>query len=318
MGEELALAPVSWKRARALIAALALVPTPLATLKSSLDARCAAFRGKAGYCVVDLASGERIDRLGTEIFPTASTIKTAVALEALMQVEEGRHKMTDAREVPSDMALREASQWGYHFKDGTKPDLDGWLNLMIGYSDNTATIVLRGWMGIENVNARMASLGLLNTRVLGPVPKSKTDLYRWRQRWGLGMTTPREMARLFELLYKGKAGTPAASEKLLRVLRRQYWDDLTIAAVPVDVAVGAKSGAISRSRSEVAVVWASRPFVVAFYTDDIADRRWTPENEAETLIRAMSVDAWNAFAPDRPFALPKGYDKFVPTGGGGE
>jgi len=293
-----------------------IVATPLQTLKPQLDRRVADFHGRAGYCVVDLLSGERVDTRGTEIFPTASTIKTAVALEGLMQVEEGKLKWTDKREVPKEAGGREASMWSYSFKDGTAPDLDGWMNLMIDYSDNTATIVLRSWLGIDAINARMARLGLLDTRILGNVSPGRADLYAWRKKWGLGMTTPRQMARLFELLYRRKAGTVAASEKLLRILRRQYWDDLMIAAAPVDIAVGAKSGAINRSRSEVAIVWAPRPFVVAVYTDDQKDQRWTDENEGEVMIRAMCADIWRAFVPNRPFTLPKGYSKFSPTGGG--
>ncbi len=299
----------------ALLATLAL--SPLARLKPALDADARGFHGRMGYCVVDLASGDRIDLRGAEIFPTASTIKTAVALEGLMQVEEGRIKVTDTKPVPPDGG-REASMWSYFFKEGTKADLDGWMNLMIGYSDNTATIVLRGWLGLENVNARMARLGLLNTRVLAPVSPARADLYAYRKRWGLGMTTPREMARLFELLHLRRAGTPAACEKLLRILRRQYWDDLALAAVPVDVAAGAKSGAIERSRSEVAIVWSPRPYVLAIYTDDAKDRRWTSENEGEATIRLMCRRIWSAFNPDRPYSLPRGYERFFPTGGGAE
>ena len=208
--------------------------------------------------------------------------------------------------------------WSYFFKECTQADVDGWTNLMIDYSDNTATIVLRAWLGMDNVNARMARLGLLNTRVLQNVSPGRADVYAWRKKWGLGMTTPREMARLFELLYKRKAGSPAASEKLLRILRRQYWDDLALATVPVDVAAGAKSGAIDRSRSEVAIVWSPRPYIVAIYTDDQKDRRWTPENEGETTIRRMCAETWTAFNPDRRFSLPEGYDRFHPTGGGAD
>lgn len=295
--------------------AAALVLTPLAHLKPALDADARAFGGRMGYCVVDLKTGERIDDRGEEIFPTASTIKTAVALEALMQVEEGKIKYTDKKPVPPDGG-REASMWSYYFKEGTQADVDGWTNLMIDYSDNTATIVLRAWLGMDNVNARMARLGLLNTRVLQNVSPARADVYAWRKKWGLGMTTPREMARLFELLYKRKAGSPAASEKLLRILRRQYWDDLALTTVPVDVAAGAKSGAIDRSRSEVAIVWSPRPYVVAIYTDDQKDRRWTDQNEGETTIRRMCQRVWTAFNPDRRFSLPKGYDRFDPTGGG--
>ena len=294
-----------------------IAPPNLTKLKSELDTVCKGFGGRLGYCVIDLASGNRIDFRGEEVFPTASTIKTAVALDAISEVDEGKRKWTDKHVVPP-MSGRQASMWSYQFRDGVKLDFDGWVNLMITVSDNTATMVLREWLGCDAVNARMMKLGLLNTKVLGTFPPDQIRNIALRKKWGLGMTTPREMARLFELLYRYQAGSEAGCEKLLRILSKQYWDDMAIAASPIDVKVCAKSGAINRSRSEVAVVYASRPYILAIYTDDQKDQRWVFENEGEQAIRGMCKKIWDTFEPCRPFKVPEGYQKFSPTGGGVE
>ncbi len=270
-----------------------------------------------GYCVVDLQSGKRIDFRGSEIFPTASTIKTSVALEVIRQVEEGKRKWTDKLEVPPT-GRREESMWSYFFKDGTKLDFDGWVNLMVGVSDNTATWLLRDTLTCDAVNARMESLGLPNTKVLGTFPPDRVREVRLRQKWGLGMTTPREMARLFELIAKYKAAEPGGCEKLLRILSKQYWDDMAIAAAPIEVKVCAKSGAITRSRSEVAVVYGTHPYILSIYTDDQKDKRWEWNNEGEETIRKMCRIIWATLDPRGPFTLPKGYEKFNPTGAGAE
>jgi len=293
------------------------IDSRLANLKVQLDPICKSFGGRMGYCVVDLQSGKRIDFRGTEVFPSASTIKTAVALEVIRQVEEGKRKWKDKLEVPPT-GRREESMWSYFFKDGTKLDFDGWVNLMIGVSDNTATWLLRDTITCDAVNARMEALGLPNTKVLGTFPPDRVREVRLRQKWGLGMTTPREMARLFELIAKYKAAQPGGCEKLLRILSKQYWDDMAIAAAPIEVKVCAKSGAITRSRSEVAVVYGSHPYVLAIYTDDQKDKRWEWNNEGEETIRKMCGIIWATLDPRGPFSLPKGYEKFNPTGAGAE
>src|SRR5471030_1314547 len=117
----------------------------LLALKPRLDSICQGFHGRIGYCIKLLETGETIDARGDERFPTASTIKVAISLEAIRQIEEGKLKWTDKHTVPPDDG-RQYSMWSYFFKDGTTLDVDGWVNLILTVSDNTATMVLREWL----------------------------------------------------------------------------------------------------------------------------------------------------------------------------
>jgi beta-lactamase class A len=302
------------------LAAIALLafakPVDLAPLRHRLDTLCARFPGRMGYALTLLKDGRHIDFRGDERFPTASTIKTAVALEAIRQVEEGRLKWTDHREVPP-LNGREASMWSYAFKDGTKLDVDGWVNLMVTVSDNTATIVMREWLTPDAVNARMASLGLPNTKVLWSRFPADSSGARLRRQFGLGVTTPNEMGRLLEMLYRRKAASEAGCEKLIRILAKQYWDDAIGATVPTDVRVASKSGAINRSRSDTAIVFSpTQPYVLTIYTDSQKDQRWSSENAGDQALVQVGTLVWNHLHPHRPYRLPAGYEKFAPTGGG--
>src|SRR5579862_7599043 len=97
----------------AFLAAAAFASGPdLNALKRDLDAQCASFHGRIGYSVLDLTSGRRIENHADDRFPTASTIKVAVALEALREIDAGKLKWTDEKEVP-DESGREASMWSY-------------------------------------------------------------------------------------------------------------------------------------------------------------------------------------------------------------
>lgn len=286
-------------------------------LEGELKQVCERFHGRIGYSLKVLKTGKRIEFRGDERFPTASTIKTAVMVEAIRRVEEGNLKWTDKREVPP-MSGRQASMWSYWFKDGTKLDLDGWTNLMITVSDNTATMVLREWLGIDAINERMESLGLKSTKVFGPFPASETEKFRLRGMFGLGMTTPREMNRLLELIFLRKAASPAGCEKMLRILGRQYWDDWIGSSVPPDVKVASKSGAINRSRSDTAIVFSDNPYILTIYTDSQKDQRWVTENEGDQAIIKIAATVWNRLHPHRRYQQPKGWERFAPTGGGVE
>ena len=286
-------------------------------LKTRLDRICAPFRGRIGYCVRDLRTGRTIDRLGDERFPTASTIKTAIAVHVMREIDAGRLKWTDTREVPpaAKRGENDVSEWSYYLKDGLKLNVDGWTNLMIVYSDNLATRVLREWLGSVNVNKSLAALGFTETLSLSSVPASETRLRKINGQFGMGVTTPKEMARLMALIAERKAASAAGSERLLRMLGHQYWDDWIGSTVPPEVRVCSKSGAISRSRSDTAIVWAKRPYVLTIYTDSQKDRRWTDENEGDRSLVRISTEVWNALG-DRPYVPPPGARNFLPTGAG--
>lgn len=290
---------------------------PLKKIEPQLDALARAFEGRLGYFALDLSSGQHIGHREMERFPSASTIKTAVMVEAMHQVEEGKIKWTDKQAVPTDASRREASMWAYFLKDETKLDLDGYVNLMITVSDNTATIVTRDWLGGQNVNARMQKLGLPNTKILGNLPRELTELQRLRRMFGMGMTTPQEMVRLFKLIHLRQAASPAACDKMLRILGHQYWDDFIGSSVPPEVKLCSKSGAITRSRSDVAIVYAARPYILAIYTDSQKDRRWTEDNAGNLVIRKMSQIVYSRMGKE-PYSMPPGSEKFAPTGSGVE
>lgn len=293
-------------------------PIDLQPLKNRLDTVCQRFQGRMGYSLKLLKTGQAISFRGDERFPTASTIKTAIMVEAVNRIDEGSLKWTDQREVPpiAERTENMASMWAYFLKDGVKINVDGWVNLMIGVSDNTATKVLGLWLGHSGINGRMEKLGLPNTKFLGYAPATDATLRRLNSQFGLGMTTPNEMARLLELIATNKAASPAGCDRMLRVLSRQYWDDAISGQVPPTVRVANKTGAISRSRSDSAIVYGPTPYILTIYTDNQKDRRWAPDNEGDLALAKVGQIVWNALNPGMPYRPPQGSERFAPSGGG--
>jgi beta-lactamase class A len=194
--------------------ALAQSPKPAApaataaTLEARVKAEAANFKGKVFLFAKNLDSGATYNFNGDEKVRSASTIKTAIMVEAFARVAEGKAKwgdeliLSNARKASGSGILQELSE-------GLKLSLRDAVNLMMILSDNTATNLVLEVLTADAVNARMDSLGLKNTRALrkiGGGGESAAGKVEENKRYGLGMTTPHEMVMLMEKLENGEAG----------------------------------------------------------------------------------------------------------------
>jgi beta-lactamase class A len=210
--------------------------------------------------------------------------------------------------------------WVNFLRDDISVDIDGLTNLMMNVSDNTATVMLSDHLGVENIERTLGVLGLKNTVVTINVPESNRRLSDLRRVYrNMGVTTPSEMATLLELIYRRRAASPSACEKMIRIMQHQYWDDFIRSGVPVNVAVAAKVGALNRSRSDSAIVFSpSRPYILTVYTDDQKNQEWVDDNPGNVAIRTISNLVWNRLHPRAQYTPPKDAKRFYPTGGGVE
>ena len=196
---------------------------PVAGIQKRLARRMTWFEGDLGIAAKNLDTGETIAIRGDERFPTASLIKVGVMVEAYHQIAEGKLRSETA------VTLRESDKAGDEavplnmMHAGVSLTTADLLRLMIAYSDNTATNLLIGLVGTANVDRRMDAYGLPNTRLFRPTFRDgQADvLPQLEKEFGLGMTTPREIARLFELIAQGKVVSRAVCDEMLETLERQ-------------------------------------------------------------------------------------------------
>ncbi|HEX9285750.1 MAG TPA: serine hydrolase [Thermoanaerobaculia bacterium] len=181
------------------------------------------FHGVMGVVARNLDTGERVAVDGTARFPTASLIKVAVMVEVFHRIADGSLRRDQT------VTLSDADRAGDEtvplnvLHAGSVLTVSDLLRLMIAWSDNTATNLLVRLAETERIDRRMESYGLPNTRIFRPTFRDgKADVFpELEHEFGLGMTTPAEAARLFELIADGKVVDRASSEEMLAILALQ-------------------------------------------------------------------------------------------------
>lgn len=291
----------------------------LGPLRAKMAAVAKGFHGRLGFQLRMLdGSGATIGYRDKERYPSASTIKTMVMIQAFRDIEAGKLAWTDKLDVPP-VGKRNESMWTAHMLEGTKINVDGLIQLMMNVSDNTATVMLATHLGAENIEKTLLGWGLHDTACTINEPKDNMRLVRLHKTFAnMGVTSPDEMATILEKLVKGTAASPAACEKMLRIMSHQYWDDFIAWQIPPGVEVCAKVGALNRSRSDAAIVFGPRPYILTIYSDNQKDQSWGNDNEGHLAIRKLSSIVWNNLNPGRPYEPKDGAGKWFPTGGGVE
>jgi beta-lactamase class A len=179
------------------------------------------------------------------------------------------------------------------FKDSATIELSKVMMLMLTISDNCASLWLQGLAGGGlRINSILDSLGYTYTRVNSRTKGREAN----RSMYGWGQTTPREIATIMNQIVDGKIISKEASDKMLRLLGRQYWDEEALSQIPAGVFAADKNGALDENRNEVVYVNGKKnPYIFSIFTKNNKDTSWNSTNEAWVLTRKISALLWNYF-----------------------
>lgn len=262
------------------------------TLDERIKAELQNFSGKAWIYAKNLDTGKDYALRADEQVRTASTIKLAIMTAVFRQVADGKINWTDEL-----LLTKEKKQGGsgilFEFSDNTKIDLLTAVNLMIVVSDNTATNLILDKIGADSVNAFIESIGLHQTRSLrkiggGGEAKALTDVPLYRN-FGLGVSSPRDMVKLLEMLEKGEVVSREASTEMLNILKRQQFKDGIGRGLPDTIQSASKSGALDRLRADVGIIYTRRGRIaMAITTDDMMEVTYTQENPGLRMLWRLS------------------------------
>ena len=276
-------------------------------LTNKLNALVQNFHGQAGIYVHNLKTGQTVEINADTLFPTASSIKVSIMCGLMDKIEKGDLQYQQKLVFRDSLRYDTGDILG-QMRDKDTIELSKVAMLMITMSDNTASVWLQKLVTGEYINNWLQQNGFAYTRVNSRVKGRE----KMRSIYGWGVTTPREMCKLFTMIREGKAVSPGASERMYRNLCHIYWDDNALEAIPPYVQAAAKQGFVDESRSETVVVNAPHgDYVFSIITNNNKDQRWVPDNEAEVMIRKLSALIWHYYEPKSDWNPAAGIDKFM-------
>jgi beta-lactamase class A len=254
-------------------------------LQEELTAIDKGLDGVMGVAVKDLTSGETFFIHGDEIMPQASSIKIAVLAELYAQAQQGKLKLTDEYVVRKE-DLVSGSDIMLGLTPGvTRLTLRDLATMMVAVSDNSATNVLIGRVGMENVNAMLDGFGLHATRLRRQMMDLKAA--------GEGrenVSTPREMMTLLETIYRGKLLNKETTADLMKVLSTHKESSL-LQGLPDDAIAASKPGELEAVRNDSGIIFVkNRPYILCVMTTYLRD-----EKEGSAAIRKIAALTYSYF-----------------------
>jgi beta-lactamase class A len=299
-------------------------------LETRLKDIAAAHHGKVALYATQLNTGTTISLDPDAVVQTASVIKLTVLYEAMEQVRSGKAHWDDKITLqPGDGV---SGSGVLLFLDTPQTlTLKDILTLMVIMSDNTATNLSIEKLGLGNINARIAWMGLHDTHLYKKIGKPATEPMPPDQpKYGLGKTTPREMAAVMERiglceLDQHPDQEPARSGSIpdadaaicgvaMKMLRNQFYRDTIprylekLDATETGSGTASKTGSLNAVRADVAIVAGKTgPILISIFTYENADQGWTADNEGELTIAKLAkaiVDAWSPTGIDGKTLVP--------------
>jgi beta-lactamase class A len=252
------------------------------------------FNGQVGIYVQNLKTGQTAEINADTLFPTASMIKVSILCGLMDKIQKGELSYHQKLVYRDSLSMGRGEVLGGEM-DGDTIDVSRVAMLMITMSDNTAALWLQRLVTGEYINNWLQQNGFANMRVNSRVKgrEKMRDIYGW------GVTTPREMCKLFTMIRNDEAVSPAASERMYRDLCHIYWDDNALLSIPPYIQAASKQGFVNASRSETVLVNAPHgDYVFSIITNHQKDQSYKHDNEGFMLIRKVSALLWHYYEPD--------------------
>ncbi len=184
----------------------------------------------------------------------ASTRKIALLLEFERRLADGewnpqeRLRITPSRPPMTGFGISQ-------LQDEVEISLRDLAVLMISVSDNQATQLIAGRVGVERVNATMRELGFGDVHFRQP--SYDAAAHDSTQPFGLPQhgahTTARAFTGLLAAVWKDEAGPPAACAEVRRILGTQVFPHRLRAGFPDSVKVSGKTGSLMGWKNEAGV-----------------------------------------------------------------
>lgn len=282
-------------------------------LQKRLSVLAATHHGHVALYATQLNTGKTVGIDSGRPVQTASVIKLTILFEAMEQVRAGKAKWDEKLTLAKGDAVSGSGVLTF-FDAPLTLTLKDVLTMMVIMSDNTATNMAIDRFGVDAVNARIDWLGLKDTHLYKKVMKPATGPMPADQpKFGLGKTTPREMATVMERIGECQLAGPgettmpgdtAICDVALKMLKNQFYRNTVprylekLDSSETGSGIASKTGSLNAVRADVAIVEGKTgPMVLSIFTYDNEDKSWTADNAAEVMIGRLAKDIVEAWSP---------------------
>ena len=260
-----------------------------------LRQRIGSFPGQVSLYAKNLDSGETIGIRESEPVRTASTIKIAIMAALFDAVARGELQWTERLTVTDAGKVAGAGVIESELTSGLQLPLADVMHLMMVLSDNTATNMILERFPADRVNAYLDRIGLGSTRSLrkivgknGPLGLSAAGKLEKNRKYGLGVSTPRDMVALMERMERGELVSVEASREMLAVMKRCQGGD-GMRRPFGDLVVANKTGGLDALRADVGIVYSKTGRIaMAITVDGIPQPDDGPDNPGSLLIADLA------------------------------
>jgi beta-lactamase class A len=246
---------------------------------------------RVGLALYDLASGYQLLVHPDVPFHPASTFKLGVMMELFHQAAQGEFSLEDPLSVNNSfLSIADQSEFSLSPQDDSETDLYRHIGekmtlrelnaRMIIYSSNLATTLLIGKVGAARVTRFMQDLGA-NDLVIRRGPEDG-------KAYALGLNnsaTARSLMQVLVGLANRSVVSPAASDEMIEILRKQHFNEGIPAKLPERVSVAHKTGWNEMLYHDAAIVYppGHAPYILVIMTSGLSEKK-----EAPTFVAALS------------------------------
>jgi len=325
------LRPLLWLLCVVFCGASARAQNPPASLAAQVHAIAAEHHGDIALYAENLKTHETVTISPDTPVQTASVIKLAILYEALEQVRSGKAHFDDKITLTKADQVQGSGVLLF-FDAPLSLTLKDVLTVMIVMSDNSATNLVIDHLGLENIDARIAKLGLKDTylykKVFIPAPAGVV-MPADQKKFGLGKTTAREMATVMTKIVRcelAEPGSPTQADdaKLCQVALKMLHVQFYRSAIPrylegmpgaTSDSIANKTGSLDAVRNDVAAISTKNGMVViSVFAFNNKDHSWGAEQEGELTIAKLSRAIIQSWSPEGLAAWPGPSGKDMPAG----
>ena len=303
-------------------------------LRLAVEEAIAGSSGDMGVAIKHVESGEWLVVNGDRSYPMASTYKVAILVELFNQVDEGKIRLDEMMLLDRFDLHLGSGQLKRFIVPGVSLSTENLAFLMMRISDNSATDLVLERVGIENVNQRLASLGVSELVVSRSTQQLIMD-HMGFQAWDVDSltyeelkkklndyqvepgelemaatrferdiqdtATPAAMNLLLEKIFLGQAASPESCRRMVDImLKCDTGVNRIRGLLPQSVEVAHKTGTIGGTVDDVGIIYLpqGRGHVIL----SVLSRSCKDREKAENAIANIARYAYDYFLFTAPTA----------------